>query len=92
MACVNADYSFLDVLSSLSTDYPADYRTDGRCGPEYPGPNGEEGICLKDGEFPCCSTAGWCGNTNEHCEEKVHRDYSIRDGVASLVSRFFARP
>ena len=57
------------------TDSPPNYRDDGRCGPDYLGPNGEEGICLADGDFPCCSTRGWCGDTVEHCATFLYRDF-----------------
>ena len=59
------------------TVFPPDYRPDGRCGPDYPGPNGEEGICLPDGVSACCGTNGWCGNSLEHCTLYLYRDYRL---------------
>ena len=43
-------------------------RNDGKCGLNYPLPNGTAAECDADGMSPCCS--GWygdCGNTTEHC-------------------------
>ena len=56
-------------------EFAPNYRPDLRCGPYYPGPNGEEGICLGDGIYPCCSNDGWCGNTLSHCSTNVYRDF-----------------
>ena len=44
------------------------WRNDGRCGDDYPLPNGTAAECDPDGENPCCSDTsnGWCGNTTEH--------------------------
>ena len=56
------------------------FRGDSKCGPENLGPNGEEGVCLGNGDMPCCSTLGWCGNTEEHCQTKLYRDYRVSLG------------
>ena len=44
------------------------WRDDARCGPQYPLVNGEPAGCYPHGRYPCCSTSGWCGNTNNHCD------------------------
>ena len=76
----------------LCTALPPDYRTDGKCGPDFPGPNGEEGICLGDGIWPCCSTNGRCGNTIEHCETSLHRDFRGEQGNYEGHSKKFYLP
>jgi len=30
--------------------------------------NGKSLECDPNGDYPCCSAEGWCGNTAEHCE------------------------
>ena len=62
-------------LYFFATDLPPNYRTDSRCGPNYLGPNGEEGICLANWIFPCCSTSGWCALSMVHCETESYRDF-----------------
>ncbi|XP_072035352.1 uncharacterized protein [Amphiura filiformis] len=46
-------------------------RADWRCGPSYPAENGQEAKCLGQ----CCSTGGWCKDTDEHCINSVYKDY-----------------
>ena len=43
------------------------WRYDGKCGGDYPLPDGTPGQCDSDGDKPCCSSYGWCGNTDEYC-------------------------
>ena len=45
------------------------WRDDGKCGRDYPLPDGKRGQCDPDGDKPCCSGywGGQCGNTTEHC-------------------------
>lgn len=44
----------------------------GRCGPDFPFPNGQPGRCdarvSQDKVGPCCSGEGWCGSSPLHCE------------------------
>ena len=71
------------------TELPPNYRLDDRCGPDKPGPNGEEGICLLDGIKPCCSTNGWCGNTDNSCIYKLYyREFPPGRGVCMAVRTF----
>ena len=42
-------------------------RYDGRCGEDYPLPDGTPSECDPDGENYCCSAVGRCGNTVDHC-------------------------
>ena len=53
------------------------WRNDGRCGSDYPLPNGEAAECDPDGENPCCSWNGQCGNTTEHCSCSSCKDYKF---------------
>ena len=47
------------------------WRDDGRCGPSFKLQNGEPGQCNPeewgDRKGPCCSTNGWCGDSDAHC-------------------------
>eukprot|EP00928_Gymnodinium_smaydae_P036805 TRINITY_DN25675_c0_g2_i1.p1 TRINITY_DN25675_c0_g2~~TRINITY_DN25675_c0_g2_i1.p1 ORF type:complete len:980 (-),score=175.90 TRINITY_DN25675_c0_g2_i1:16-2955(-) len=46
------------------------WRTDGRCGPEFPlTVNGRKvpGECDPYGGGPCCSPSGWCGGSPDFC-------------------------
>ena len=56
------------------------WRYDGRCGSDYPLPDGSPAECDPDGENPCCSDYDWygeCVNTTEHCSYSDCVDYSI---------------
>ncbi|KAF4732790.1 hypothetical protein FOZ63_022579 [Perkinsus olseni] len=46
------------------------WRSDFKCGAGWPSDDGtrEKSECNPDGEFPCCSTSGWCGISRLHCE------------------------
>ena len=52
------------------------WRYDGRCGIYYPLPDGTSGQCYPDGENPCCSWYGECGNTAENCSCKDCTNYA----------------
>lgn len=92
IVCLDSTESYPVIHNTTDvTEFPEDYRIDGRCGPDFPGPNGEEGICLKDGEYPCCSTEGWCGITEEHCVTSVHRDYRKTKGILGVLKDLFSR-
>lgn len=43
------------------------WRTDGRCGPEFPS-GGGAGECDPYGGGACCSPSGWCGGSPDFCE------------------------
>lgn len=43
------------------------WRTDGRCGPEFPSGR-RPGECDPYGGAPCCSPSGWCGGSPEFCD------------------------
>ncbi|XP_063687781.1 uncharacterized protein LOC134821045 [Bolinopsis microptera] len=52
------------------------WRSDGRCGIQYPLPDNSPAQCDPDGENPCCSQ--WrCGNTADHCSCYYCIDYSV---------------
>ena len=53
------------------------WRNDGKCGRSYPLPNGTAAQCDPDGENPCCSSNGQCGNTAEHCSCIGCTDYKF---------------
>ena len=56
------------------------WRNDGKCGSDFPLPNGAAAQCDPDGENPCCSNRYWngeCGNTTEHCSCSDCTDYKF---------------
>ena len=64
------------------------WRYDGRCGNYYPLPDGTPGQCNPDGDRPCCSRYGECGNTTEHCTcnsctdyRRIHREWNESNGT-----------
>lgn len=72
------------------------YRTDGRCGSNYPLENGQASQCPTEeilwddgtiGTRPCCSQAGYCGSAEDNfCTCSLCMDYNIfeRDDWESL--------
>ena len=54
------------------------WRYDGRCGSDYPLPDGTPGQCDPDGDKPCCSSSGdgSCGKTERHCSCSVCTNYT----------------
>lgn len=74
------------MLSVAGPVYNQRYRTDGRCGPQFPAPGAPEfGECNpdadKDQEGPCCRpSTGWCGNVRGeewgHCDCKDCIDFA----------------
>eukprot|EP00929_Paragymnodinium_shiwhaense_P053095 TRINITY_DN26580_c0_g1_i1.p1 TRINITY_DN26580_c0_g1~~TRINITY_DN26580_c0_g1_i1.p1 ORF type:complete len:1025 (+),score=70.19 TRINITY_DN26580_c0_g1_i1:260-3334(+) len=55
-------------LPSGKQKRPVTWREDKKCGPTVPLPSGKPTECNPDGEHPCCSTSGWCGNSPAHCD------------------------
>ena len=53
------------------------WRYDGRCGRQYLLPDGAHGQCDPDGENPCCSRHGWCGDTEKHCSCSYCKDFKF---------------
>ena len=43
------------------------WRSDNRCGTQYPLSDGSKAECDPLGEYPCCSPHAWCGHTYLHC-------------------------
>ncbi|XP_078592912.1 peptidoglycan-recognition protein SC2-like isoform X1 [Branchiostoma floridae x Branchiostoma japonicum] len=52
------------------------WRSDGRCGPNYPAPSANPGECNPNSADPCCSAWGWCGHESGHCDCSTCADYS----------------
>ena len=61
---------------------PQLWRDDGRCGAEFPLPNGLPAQCdpFNADEYKCCSPYGWCGKTPAHCACDKCVDYAINYG------------
>ena len=53
------------------------WRYDGRCGGNYPLPDGTPGQCDPDGDKPCCNRYGECGNTTDHCTCRSCTNYTF---------------
>ena len=55
------------------------WRYDGRCGRDYPLPDGTPGQCDPDGDKPCCSSGrdGECGNIESECICTGCLDYRV---------------
>ena len=78
--------TYLTVLCSLCVDFAfvrewkesggkTKWRNDGKCGRRYRLPDSSPAECDPDGENPCCSRYGKCGNTTEHCSCSDCVDY-----------------
>ncbi|XP_070534535.1 uncharacterized protein [Ptychodera flava] len=58
------------------------WREDVQCGPGFTAPNGvSPAECDPHGIYPCCSTANWCGISNDHCKCYGCIDYREVYGV-----------
>ncbi|XP_077985433.1 uncharacterized protein LOC144440064 [Glandiceps talaboti] len=64
------------------------WRDDLRCGPSFDLDNGSPAQCDPDSDFPCCSTSGWCGNTEGHCECIGCINYKVSN-IAVKVSKLW---
>ena len=74
--CINYTRLYRDWEESGGTQK---WRYDGRCGSDYPLPDGTPGQCDPDGDKPCCSS-GWygkCSNTAYECICTDCIDYRI---------------
>ena len=71
--------------------YTAAWRDDLRCGANFLAPNGEPGQCDPEANAnmkgPCCSSAGYCGNSASHCECPTCIDYSASKGRSHFLFR-----
>ncbi|XP_035659247.1 uncharacterized protein LOC118404287 [Branchiostoma floridae] len=56
------------------------WRTDFKCGPNYPAPGANPGQCDPNSGAPCCSAGGWCGGLPSHCSCAGCRDYRTYTG------------
>ncbi|XP_066296595.1 peptidoglycan-recognition protein SC2-like [Branchiostoma lanceolatum] len=59
------------------------WRSDGRCGPNYPAPDANPGECNPNAVDHCCSEWGWCGRETTHCICSRCVDYSLTAGGSS---------
>ncbi|XP_070534541.1 uncharacterized protein [Ptychodera flava] len=58
------------------------WREDVQCGPGFTAPNGvSPAECDPHGIYPCCSTANWCGISDDHCKCDGCIDYRKVYGV-----------
>ena len=51
---------------------------DGRCGSDYPLPDGTPAECDPGGLYPCCNQWGRCGGRTEDCACETCTDYRLR--------------
>ena len=57
-----------EARSSAWTAMYKKWRSDWKCGPNHPAPDGTTpSKCNPNGHAPCCSKWGWCGSTDQHC-------------------------
>ena len=65
------------------------WRSDGKCGIQYPLPDNTPSQCNPSGERPCCSDFinGMCGNSTEYCScitctdyGRIHREWRESEG------------
>lgn len=73
----------LDVVSTAEL-FVGRWRTDRRCGSEFPLPgDGAPAECDPASANPCCSKWGFCGPGADHCKCPTCKDYrtsQIREG------------
>ena len=55
-------------------------RNDTRCGSEFPLEDGSPSKCDPDSAIFCCSSAGYCGNTEAHCSCPKCKNYNPSRG------------
>ena len=69
----------LHQIISISLCLAKKWRDDGRCGPNHP-INGQPGQCDPNANAnhkgPCCSSVGWCGNSDAHCKCDGCKDFT----------------
>ena len=68
-------------------NFSVQWRNDGRCGEDHP-VNGQLGQCDPDGESPCCSSVGECGNSDDHCKCEGCVDYRGGSGLLCVFKNF----
>jgi len=76
----------VDYRNENSPDVPeffGNFRSDRKCGQEYPLPGGGPSQCDPNSVNPCCSKWGFCGSDAEHCECEECSDYR-QGGVPSV--------
>lgn len=61
--------SFALVERGLNKSYVPNWRDDGRCGPDWPAPDGSVAVCDPFAASHCCSHWGWCGQSRWHCNQ-----------------------
>ena len=70
-------------LTDCTCETCTDYRLvrwgdDGRCGSDYPLPDGTPAECDPGGLYPCCNQWGRCGGRTEDCNCETCTDYRLR--------------
>ena len=93
------DISFLFTVFSYCTrlhDPPISFspnlwRSDMRCGSQFPLPNGMPGQCdpnaNANGKGPCCSAGSYCGNSWRHCAHQDFRGLDKSINLGRLISK-----
>ncbi|XP_019628305.1 PREDICTED: uncharacterized protein LOC109472881 isoform X1 [Branchiostoma belcheri] len=65
------------------------WREDYHCGYGYSAEGADPAECDPHSCFPCCSAAGWCGNTPDHCDCPGCTNYQEFYGIAPITSAKF---
>ncbi|CAE7251790.1 GCS1 [Symbiodinium sp. CCMP2592] len=66
------------------------WRSDGRCGPQFP-VAGSPGECDPYGGAPCCSPSGWCGGSPDFCECPGCRRFAKLEERSQTTAMAFAK-
>eukprot|EP00931_Biecheleriopsis_adriatica_P067644 TRINITY_DN41754_c0_g1_i1.p1 TRINITY_DN41754_c0_g1~~TRINITY_DN41754_c0_g1_i1.p1 ORF type:complete len:916 (+),score=147.29 TRINITY_DN41754_c0_g1_i1:65-2812(+) len=75
-------------LEGPGAPYQARWRTDSKCGKNTaPLPDGKPAECNPEGDMPCCSHLGWCGNSPAHCGCKGCVDYRVAKAATTLAAK-----
>mmetsp|Transcript_135847 Transcript_135847/g.434632 ORF Transcript_135847/g.434632 Transcript_135847/m.434632 type:complete len:1300 (+) Transcript_135847:161-4060(+) len=73
------------LTTNSSASGPIRWRADMQCGKKVAGDDGKPGAtCDPEGESPCCSVSGWCGNLDGHCKCDGCVDYRAPQSQRNL--------
>ena len=75
---MNFTYGFSPLCLDTNVDSSGSqtFRSDGRCGSNFPLLNGNPSECDPTSVYFCCSKWGFCGNTDAHCKCPSCVDYT----------------
>ncbi|XP_078666203.1 uncharacterized protein LOC144908469 isoform X3 [Branchiostoma floridae x Branchiostoma belcheri] len=77
----------VQVFSGTGQAAKRKWRDDWRCGPGFPAEGADRAECDPTSCFPCCSAAGWCGITDDHCDCPGCTNYQELYGTPPIVMK-----